>query len=79
MAQRTTADETLSREELAAYLQDIATEFQDESEQVSIPVGNKNVSLTPAHNVDVSVEVVERSSMLRGNRETVEIELSWKP
>ncbi|SEQ92241.1 amphi-Trp domain-containing protein [Natrinema salaciae] len=79
MAQRTTADETLPREELAAYLQEIATEFDSESEVVSIPVGNKDVSLNPPHNVDISVEVVERSSMLRGDRETVEIELSWKP
>ncbi|AFO55928.1 MULTISPECIES: amphi-Trp domain-containing protein [Natrinema] len=79
MAQRTTADETLPREELAAYLQELATEFGSESEEVSIRVGNKNVSLNPPHNVDVSVETVERSSMLRGNRETVEIELSWKP
>ncbi|ELY84315.1 amphi-Trp domain-containing protein [Natrinema altunense] len=79
MAQRTTADETLPREELAAYLQELATEFGSESEEVSIRVGNKNVSLSPPHNVDVSVETVERSSMIRGNRETVEIELSWKP
>ncbi|MDF9747566.1 amphi-Trp domain-containing protein [Natrinema salsiterrestre] len=79
MAQRTTADETLPREELAAYFQDLAREFEGEDEEVIVPVGNKNVSLSPPHNVDVSVEVVERSSMLRGNRETVEIELSWKP
>ncbi|WP_408959672.1 amphi-Trp domain-containing protein [Natrinema sp. 74] len=79
MAQRTTADETLPREELAAYLQGLATEFERGDEQVSISVGNKNVSLNPPQNVDLSVEVVERSSMLRGNRETIEIELSWKP
>ncbi|WP_222920169.1 amphi-Trp domain-containing protein [Natrinema sp. SYSU A 869] len=79
MAQRTTADETLPREELAAYLQELATEFGSENEEVTIRVGNKNVSLNPPHNIDVSVETVERSSMLRGNRETVEIELSWKP
>ncbi|QLG50224.1 amphi-Trp domain-containing protein [Natrinema halophilum] len=79
MAQRTTADETLPREELAAYLQDLATEFEHGDETVSVPVGNKNVSLNPPQNVDISVEVVERSSMLRGNRETVDIELSWKP
>ncbi|QCC58512.1 amphi-Trp domain-containing protein [Natrinema thermotolerans] len=79
MAQRTTADETLPREELAAYLEELATEFEGESEAVSIRVGNKNVSLNPPQNIDVSVETVERSSMLRGDRETVEIELSWKP
>ncbi|PGF15648.1 amphi-Trp domain-containing protein [Natrinema sp. CBA1119] len=79
MAQRTTADETLPREELAAYFTDLAAEFERSDEEVTIPVGNKNVSLDPPQNIDLSVEVVERSSMLRGNRETVEIELSWKP
>ncbi|WP_254762835.1 amphi-Trp domain-containing protein [Natrinema marinum] len=79
MAQRTTADETLPREEVAAYLRELAAEFEAESEAVSVSVGNKNVSLNPPHNIDVSVETVERSSMLRGNRETIEIDLSWKP
>jgi len=79
MAQRTTADETLPREELAAYFKDLAAEFERGDEEVTVPVGNKNVSLDPPQNIDLSVEVVERSSMLRGNRETVEIELSWKP
>ncbi|WP_226040189.1 amphi-Trp domain-containing protein [Natrinema sp. DC36] len=79
MAQRTTADETLPREELAAYFTDLAAEFEQGDEEITVPVGNKNVSLDPPQNIDLSVEVVERSSMLRGNRETVEIELSWKP
>ena len=33
---------------------------------------------TLAEDVDFSVDVIERSSMLRGSRETIEIELSWK-
>ncbi|MFA9415874.1 amphi-Trp domain-containing protein [Natrinema sp. HArc-T2] len=78
MAQRTTADETLSRDEFAAYLRDLAAEFEQGDEQVTVPVGNKNVALTPPETLDVSVEVVERSSMLRGDRETIDIELSWK-
>ncbi|SDD02600.1 amphi-Trp domain-containing protein [Natrinema hispanicum] len=78
MAQRTTADETLPRDELAAYLRDLAAEFERGDEQITVPVGNKNVTLMPPETLDVSVEVVERSSMLRGDRETVDIELSWK-
>jgi len=77
MAQRTTADETLPRDELAAYLRDLAAEFERGDEQITVPVGNKNVTLMPPETLDVSVEVVERSSMLRGDRETVDIELSW--
>ncbi|ELY56996.1 amphi-Trp domain-containing protein [Natronolimnohabitans innermongolicus] len=79
MAQRTTSDERLPRSELAAYLAALAEEFDGESEEISVDVGNKSVSLSPPEEVDVSVDVIERSSMLRGSRETIELELSWKP
>ena len=79
MAQRTTAEETMPLPELAAYLSTLAEEFNRGGEDVSVPVGNKTVTLHPPENVDVSVEVVERSSMIRGERETVDIELTWKP
>ena len=78
MAQRTTDDDRLSRDEFAAYLRELAAEFEEGDEHVTIPVGNKDVTLTPPETLEVSVEVVERSSMLRGDRETVDIELSWK-
>ncbi|ADB59380.1 hypothetical protein Htur_0482 [Haloterrigena turkmenica DSM 5511] len=78
MVQRTTADEKLPRSELAAYLATLAEEFDGDAEEINVGVGNKTVSLNPAAEVDVSIDVVERSSMLRGNRETIEIELSWK-
>lgn len=78
MTQRTTADETLPRDELAEYFRELAAEFERDDEQITIPVGNKNVTLTPPETLNMSVEVVERSSMLRGDRETVDIELSWK-
>ncbi|WP_306055762.1 amphi-Trp domain-containing protein [Natronococcus wangiae] len=78
MAQRTTADETLPREELAAYLEELAAEFRSGDEEIDVRVGNKTVSLTPSEGVRTSVEVVERSPALRGNRETITIELNWK-
>ncbi len=79
MAQRTTADERLTRSELAAYLAGLSEEFDRDSEEVHVDVGNKTISLTPPEEVDCSVDVVERTSMLRGSRETIKIELSWKP
>ena len=81
MAQRTTADETMSLSELATYLETLAMEFErsDGETDVAVPVGNKTVTLHPPEHVDISVEVVERSSVLRGERETVDIELTWKP
>ena len=79
MAQRTSAEETMTREELATYLAEIAGEFERGEEEIGVGVGNKSITLHPPENVDVSVDVVERSSMIRGQRETIEIELQWKP
>lgn len=78
MAERTTNDEVLSRNELAAYLSELSERFENE-EGVDVPVGNKTVSLGHSDDVSVSVDVVERSSKLRGNRETVTVTMSWKP
>ena len=79
MADRTQAEQTLMREELAAYLRGLAEEFDRDAEDISVDVGNKSVALSPSEQIDCDVEVVERSSMLRGERETIDIKLSWKP
>ena len=79
MAERTTADETMTRTELATYLTNLGSEFESGGEEIDVTVGNKTVELSPPENVAVSVDVVERSSRLRGNSETVTIELNWKP
>lgn len=79
MAERTTADETLPRDELAAYLRELADEFERDGETVDVTVGNKAITLEPPEEIDTSIDVVERSPRLRGRRETVQIELSWKP
>jgi amphi-Trp domain-containing protein len=79
MAERTTRDDVMSRAELASYLADLAEEFDSEDEDIEVALGNKTVSLSPPADVNVSTDVVERSSRLRGSRETVKIELSWKP
>lgn len=78
MVQRTTADQKLPRSELAAYLATLSEQFDGDAEEINVGVGNKTVSLNPPEEVDLSVDVIERSSMLRGSRETIEIELSWK-
>lgn len=79
MAERTTADETMTRSELATYLAMLGDEFESGGEEINVTVGNKTVDLNPPESVNVSVDVVERSSMIRGNRETITIELNWKP
>lgn len=79
MADRTQATETVRRSEIAAYLRGLADEFERESEEIAVEVGNKSVILHPPEEVQFDIEVVERSSVLRGNRETIDVELNWKP
>ena len=79
MADRTHASETMTRSELSAYLRSLADEFESGEEEVGIDVGNKRVTLHPPEEVSCDVEVVERSSVLRGSKETVDVELTWKP
>ncbi|RKD93415.1 amphi-Trp domain-containing protein [Halopiger aswanensis] len=78
MAQRTTADETIAREELAAYFHRLAEEFGEGGREINVEVGNKTVELNPPNEVDLSVDVIERSTMFRGDRETIQLELNWK-
>lgn len=79
MAQHTTSDDAMAREELASYLADLATEFQDGGDGIAVGVGNKTVTLDPPESVDVSISVLERSPVLRGQHETIDLEISWKP
>jgi len=68
----------MTREALAEYLHALADEFASGGEEIDVEVGNKTVTLTPPEEVDCDVEVVERSSMLRGRRERIDFDISWK-
>lgn len=78
MVEQTTASETMSRDELAEYLRELAGEFEGEGD-TDVVVGNKRVMLLPPDEIDCDIEVDERSSMLGGEKEVVEIALSWTP
>lgn len=78
MVDRTQSTQKLSRSELASYLVDIANELERGEDTIDIGVGNKTVSLTPPEEITTEVEVVERSSVLRGSQEKIDIELRWK-
>lgn len=69
----------MSREELASYFISLAEEFGGGEGDVSVRVGNKSVTLHPPTKVEYDIAVVERSSVIRGNRETVTVEVKWKP
>lgn len=78
MAQKTGTKTSMSRERLGEYLQDLGEQLAGEDE-VTVRIENRNVTLRPSDSVNVEVEVTERSSLLRSNREKVSLDMSWKP
>lgn len=78
MAEQTTNAESLDRATAADRLNAIASALRD-GEECKIRVGNKNVSLNPSEVIGYRVDVIEKRSRFRGSRETVKIELDWKP
>lgn len=78
MADTTEAQTELSREEFAAYLRDLADEFEDAG-AVRVGVDNKTVTLGPPDRFETEVSVSERSSMLGGTTERLRVDASWSP
>lgn len=84
MAEKTLNEERLSRSEAAEQLRTLADELdaendEDDGSEISVPVGNKHVRLSPPGTIGYEIGVREASSVLRGSRETVSIKLDWKP
>ena len=78
MSDQTTNAERIDRDTVADRLNDIAGELRS-GETMTVRVGNKDVELTPPEIVDYRIDVIEKQSRFRGNRETVRIEIDWKP
>jgi amphi-Trp domain-containing protein len=78
MAQKTGIKTTMKREQLGEYPQDLGEQLAGEDE-VTVRIENRNVTLRPSDSVNVEVEVTERSSLLRSNREKVSLDPSRKP
>jgi amphi-Trp domain-containing protein len=78
MAEQTTSDNTLDREAVADRLNDLAAEIRT-GDDLRVRVGNKNVTLHPPETINYRVEVIEKRKRFRGSRETIRIELDWKP
>lgn len=77
MANSTESSKTMDRQEFAEYLRALADEFDGDA-GANIRVGNKRVQLNPTRKVKTEMEVVERSSMLRGNKESIKLTAQWK-
>ncbi len=78
MAEQTTNAESLDREAAADRLERVAAELR-EGEEFTVRVGNKDINLHPSEPIDYRVDVIEKRARFRGSRETVRIELDWKP
>lgn len=78
MAEETNSVEQLDRESAADRLNDVASALRDGAD-MTVGVGNKDIGLSPTDTVSYSITVVEKESLFRGSRETVRIEIDWKP
>ena len=78
MADKNLAEKDVSRAEAADNLRTIADELERDDE-MNIDVENKTITHPPTDSVGYEVGVRERSSILRGSRESVTIKLDWKP
>lgn len=78
MAGRITQDDRIDRTVVADKLNNLAGTLRSEG-PVQVEVGNKSVELNPPGDVNYSIDVVETKRRFRGDRESIKIELSWKP
>lgn len=76
--EKTISADELTRDEAAERLREVADELEGDG-HASIRTGNKTVELRPSASVAYEIGVRERSSILRGSRETITIKMDWKP
>lgn len=79
MSDTTEFEAELSRNEVAEYLRTLADEFVDEESPLSVPVGNKEVTLQPSPTVSCETTVTERSRLIGKDSEEVTVTMSWAP
>ncbi|MGB9963775.1 amphi-Trp domain-containing protein [Halobacterium hubeiense] len=77
MANRTTSAERLDREAAAARLEAVAASLR--ADECTVRVDNKDITLRPTDAIEFQLDVVEKQAMFREDRETVQIELDWRP
>lgn len=77
MANTTSDEREVSRDEAADLLQELAREVRGGG-RANIDVGNKTVELDPASALTYDIEIEERSPMLGGQRQTVTVTLDWE-
>lgn len=79
MAETTTHETEMTRAETAAYLRSIADELDSGQGKIRIPVGNKEVLLSPPETIGSETTVTERSRRLRKDTEELILKFNWNP
>lgn len=72
------AEQDVTREEAAEQLETLAEALRGDG-GFDVTVGNRTVHLSPPSNIGLELGVREKSSRLRGDRESVTVKLDWKP
>lgn len=79
MAETTTDETRMTRDDAATFLRSIADGLDSGGQTVQIPVGNKEVQLSPSETVNVATTVTERSRRLRKDVEELTLAFDWNP
>lgn len=79
MAETTTHNEEMTREETAEFLRTIADGLDSQQGKIRIPIGNKEVLLSPPDTIDSEATVTERSRRLRQDTEELSLTFKWNP
>jgi amphi-Trp domain-containing protein len=77
MAEKNISEEKLDRAAAAERLRTIADDLESD-EEFNIDINNKTIALHPRDSVAFELGVRERSSILRGSRESVTIKMDWR-
>jgi amphi-Trp domain-containing protein len=67
-----------TRGNVADRLRTIADQI-DEGGDAEFQVRNRTISLQPPDSINYMVEIREKSTMFRGDRESVTVKIDWKP
>jgi amphi-Trp domain-containing protein len=67
-----------TRSNVADRLRAIADQI-DEDGDADFQVRNRTISLQPPDSINYMVEVREKSTRFRGDRESVTVKIDWKP
>jgi amphi-Trp domain-containing protein len=77
MVSKTLNAEKLTREETACRLRALADAIESGGD-ADVSVGNKRIRLSPRSSLAYEIGVRERSSILRGSRESITVKMDWK-